>query len=147
MYCVVDLADRSVFFILLYILGALIFLIGFPMLVYKLVSTGLLFLSCSLVNAIFGEMCSSMCLLVLLLFRWLLGLALFIGLVYKYLIKVWGWEISVKRGDTISTLLKWVDGFEVFSDLLLKGFIYFCSGWLLVCLVEKIFCFVKKIFR
>lgn len=88
MYCVVDLADRSVFFILLYILGALIFLIGFPMFVYKLVSSGLLLLPCSLVNAIFGETCACMCLLVLSLFQWLLGSVLFIGLVYKYLIKV-----------------------------------------------------------
>ena len=139
MYCVVDLADRSVFFILLYILGALVFLIGLPMFVYGLVSSGLLLLPCSLVNAIFGETCACIVLLVLSLFRWLLGSALFIGLVYKYLIKVWGWEISVKRGDTISTLLKWVDSWDVFSDLLLKGFIYFCIGWLLVCFVKKIF--------
>ena len=139
MYCVVDLADRSVFFILLYILVALVFLIGLPMFVYGLVSSGLLLLSYSLVNAIFGETCACIVLLVLSLFRWLLGSALFIGLVYKYLVKVWGWEISVKRGDTISTLLKWVDSWDVFSDLLLKGFIYFCIGWLLVCFVKKIF--------
>ena len=44
MYCVVDLANRSVFFKSLYILLALIFLIGFPMLVYEWISTYLLLL-------------------------------------------------------------------------------------------------------
>lgn len=83
------LADRSVFFILLYILVALFLFIGFPMVVYVRISVMLLAVFIRLVNAIFKENVALFLVELAELFVGLFGFALLIGLVYEHLIRVW----------------------------------------------------------